>query len=62
MSAEFLEQLDREAAERRLAAEQRAGEPCRVCQGSGSVTRYVLPYVLGLVECISCGGAGKQQP
>ena len=60
MSAEFLAQLDRQAAAR---SERRAAlppaPPCRMCKGSCSVGRYVLPNVVALVECSSCKGTGN---
>ncbi len=59
MSSEFLEQLDKEAAERLTAAQPQSGDSCGICKGSGSVTRYVLPHVTGPVKCISCKGTGK---
>jgi hypothetical protein len=57
---EFLVYLDREAAARIAARRARkpALPPCKMCKGSGSVTRYVLPGITGPDKCKSCNGTG----
>ena len=35
---------------------------CPECNGSGRVTKYVLPNVTDLVPCLSCRGTGERLP
>ena len=58
--AEFLQSLDRLAEGRLVAARTRPGKQCRVCEGTGSRTKYVLPGVKGPAECIACLGTGRE--
>jgi DnaJ-class molecular chaperone len=60
MSAEFLAQLAELAIARHVAATQRPGPRCKICKGTGSREKYVLPGVVGPAECVSCNGTGVQ--
>lgn len=61
---EFLQRLDEQAAERAKRARSNRREPgfmsCRVCNGTGTRSKYVLPGVVGPAECIACKGTGAQ--
>ncbi len=55
---DFLSYLDREARKRLAARQGSKAPPCSACNGTGSVTRYVLPGVTGPDKCKRCGGTG----
>ena len=59
--SEFVQKLRAEAEARlRAACRVPPAERCGICQGSGSVTRYVMPDVPAPTECKSCSGSGRR--
>jgi DnaJ-class molecular chaperone len=61
--AEFLDQLERQAAARFDAARariQQGAKKCLVCRGTGSRKKYVLPGVSAQAVCITCKGQGTK--
>jgi ribosomal protein L40E len=57
---DFLSACHALAAERaERARDVPQAERCRICNGTGSRTKYVLPGVTGPAECITCKGSGR---